>query len=357
MSDEQRVRNALSYEMTPWQPDATDLMRRGKRMAWLRRGLAAAGVTTLAGTVATVSAAVGGPAPVKNLLAGGSKPPVPAVVPAVPHPSVDPTCLPAEPQLPKVTVSIDKTIDPNAVPTVKPSLPAKPTLPGNLPTIKLPGKPTLPTTGLRLPTGKPTIPASKVIPTGRPSLPATKPSLPGKPQLPTSEPQLPTSKPQLPTSKPSLSTGNPRLPGKPTLPSIPATKPSLPNVPRATLPAQPSLPVKPTLPAKPVPTLPDCVHGVPTTHLSAPQPKPVRGVPGKPSLPTAKATVPSVPKPSVPTVTVSGRVTVTIAPGKMLYPTSKPSLPAKPTLPTAKPTLPTPSLPTSFPTGHPSSNR
>ena len=58
MSDE-RIRNALDYDLEPWQPDPADLMRRGKRLAWLRRGLAAAGVTALAGTVATVSAAVG----------------------------------------------------------------------------------------------------------------------------------------------------------------------------------------------------------------------------------------------------------------------------------------------------------
>ena len=62
MSDEQRVRSALEYDLEPWQPNPADLMRRGKRLTWLRRGLAAAGVTALAGTVATVSAAVGGPA-------------------------------------------------------------------------------------------------------------------------------------------------------------------------------------------------------------------------------------------------------------------------------------------------------
>src|SRR4051794_16144981 len=154
MSDEQRVRDALAYELEPWQPNAADLMRRGKRLAWVRRGLAAAGVTALAGTVATVSAAVGGPAPVKNMLAGGGKPPVPVVVPTpMPQtPSVDPTCLPtvpARPQLPKVTVSVSKTIDPNAVPTGKPTLPAKPSLPP------------------------------------KPSLPTTRPSLPGKLALPT----------------------------------------------------------------------------------------------------------------------------------------------------------------------------
>ena len=122
MSDE-RIRNALDYDLEPWQPDPADLMRRGKRLAWLRRGLAAAGVTALAGTVATVSAAVGGPSDVKNLLAGGDKPPVPVVVPsATPQPpSVDPTCLPAKLTLPKATVSVDKTIDPNNPPSVKPS--------------------------------------------------------------------------------------------------------------------------------------------------------------------------------------------------------------------------------------------
>ena len=32
MSDEKRVRDALTYEIDPWQPDAADLMRRGKRL-------------------------------------------------------------------------------------------------------------------------------------------------------------------------------------------------------------------------------------------------------------------------------------------------------------------------------------
>jgi len=182
--------------------------------------------------------------------AGGSKPAVPAVVPTpMPQtpqaPSVDPTCLPtvpARPQLPKVTVSVTKTIDPNAVPTGKPTLPAKP------------------------------------------SLPSTRPSLPGK--------QVPT------------------------------------------------------------PTLPDCVHGVPTAQPSVPEPT----MPGTPSLPT---TEPSLPTPAVPTVTVSGGVKITIDPGKQL-PTGRPSIPGTPPYPTAKPTFPTtkPSLPTpSFPTGHPSSHR
>src|SRR5688572_15997868 len=93
MSDEQRVRSALEYDLEPWQPDPADLMRRGRKLAWLRRGLAAAGVTALAGTVATVSAAVGGPSAVGNLLAGGDKP-------SVPTPSVDPTCLPKAPKAP-----------------------------------------------------------------------------------------------------------------------------------------------------------------------------------------------------------------------------------------------------------------
>jgi hypothetical protein len=237
MSDEQRVRDALAYELEPWQPNAADLMRRGKRLAWVRRGLAAAGVTALAGTVATVSAAVGGPAPVKNMLAGGGKPPVPAVVPTpMPQtpqaPSVDPTCLPtvpARPQLPKVTVSVNKTIDPNAVPTGKPTLPAKPSLPTTRPS--LPGK--------QVPT--PALPdCVHGVPTAQPSVP--EPTMPGTPALPTTEPSLPT--PAVPTVTVSggvkitidpgkqLPTGRPSIPGTPyptAHPTFPTTKPSLPT--------------------------------------------------------------------------------------------------------------------------------
>lgn len=327
MSDEQRVRSALEYDLEPWQPNASELMRRGKRLAWLRRGLAAAGVTALAGTVATVSAAVGGPTAAKNLLAGDGKPSVPAVVPAeTPTPSVDPTCLPGKPTLPKATISVHKTIDPNQPPSVKPSLPGKPTVPSVKPS--LPGTPSIPA-------GKPT------LPNGTPSLPHGTPSLPPKP---TDKPSFPTGQPSIPTNAPTLP-GTPSIPSdKPSLPSVkptlPTTKPTLPSV------AVPSeLPsAKPSVPAA-TPTLPDCVHGVPSEKPSAPAPKPT--LPGKPSLPTP-STKPSAPKPAVPTVTVSGGVKVTVDPGK------QPSIPTtKPSFPTTKPSIPTDTP--SFPTGHPSS--
>src|SRR3954452_8726965 len=112
MTDEQRVRSALDYDIEPWQPDAGELMRRGRRLAWVRRGLGVAGVTALAGTVASVSMAVGGPAAVGNLLAGkgDSKPhALPSLPPANPTglPTDLPSCLPS-------------------VPTGKPSLPTVP---------------------------------------------------------------------------------------------------------------------------------------------------------------------------------------------------------------------------------------
>lgn len=322
MSDEQRVRSALEYDLDPYTPNAGDLMRRGKRLAWVRRGLAAAGVTALAGTVATVSAAVGGPAQVKNLFAGAPKAPPVAVPLDTPKPSVDPTCLPGKPNVPAKpklpVVKVNKTIDPNqqpSVPTTKPNLPSKPSLPTTKPT--LPGKPSIPTTKPSLPGGTPSFPTTKPSLPGKPTLPTTKPSLPGKPTLPTTKPTLP-GKPTLPTSKPSL-------PGKPTLPPVPTTKPTLPGK----------------------PSLPDCVHGVPTTAPSLPS------KPGKPSLPAPK---PNAPKPAVPTVKVSGGVKVTVEPGK--YPNGKPSIPTtKPTFPTPKPSVPKPSFPTTFPTGHPSSGR
>ena len=33
MTDEQRVRSALEYDLEPWQPDPASLMRRGRRLA------------------------------------------------------------------------------------------------------------------------------------------------------------------------------------------------------------------------------------------------------------------------------------------------------------------------------------
>ena len=48
MTDDQRVRSALEYEIDQWVPDTGELMRRGRRLNWTRRGLAAGAVTVLA---------------------------------------------------------------------------------------------------------------------------------------------------------------------------------------------------------------------------------------------------------------------------------------------------------------------
>lgn len=176
MTDEQRVRSALEYDLEPWQPDPADLMRRGRRLAWLRRGLAAAGVTVLAGTVATVSAAVGGPSDVRNLLAGDGKPPAPIEVPTN-TPSVIPTCLPNVPAPGKPSLPVP----PAATPSL-PGKPGKPTLPP-VPTPSLPGKPTLPP-----------------VPTATPTW-----SKPPKPTWPTTTPSWPHTPPTMPTGYPSPS--------------------------------------------------------------------------------------------------------------------------------------------------------
>ncbi|ADB29464.1 hypothetical protein Kfla_0340 [Kribbella flavida DSM 17836] len=235
MSDEQRVRSALEYDLDPWQPDPADLMRRGRRFAWIRRGLAAVGVAGLAGTVATVSAAVGGPTEVRNLLAGGGKPSVPVALPTgtpTPIPSVDRTC---RPQVPTVTAEVSASVKvPAELPKGKPSLPtANPTA------APLPGKPTrlpVPTAKPSVPTAKPPVPpcVTEHVPTLPPAtVPTTKPSAPGKPSVP--KPTLP-GKPTLPP----LPTAKPTLPGKPTLPPLPTAKPTLPTA----LPSLPSLPTQ-----------------------------------------------------------------------------------------------------------------
>ena len=237
MSDEQRVRSALDYDLEPWQPDAGDLMRRGKRLAWLRRGLAAAGVTALAGTVATVSAAVGGPADVKNLLAGGGKPPVPVVIPRRPRScrrSTRPACRPSRAAEGDGLDRQDHRPEQRADDQADPAGQADAARPGADHPPSLPGKPSLPTTKPSLPSSrrKPTLPDRQADlcrrrsrrcrrPSRRcrakPTLPTAKPTLPGKPTLP----PVPTTKPTLP-SKPPVPTAKPSLPT--TVPSVPASR-------------------------------------------------------------------------------------------------------------------------------------
>jgi hypothetical protein len=42
MTDEDRLRRALDYEIEPWTPDPAALISGGRRMAWARRGAGAA---------------------------------------------------------------------------------------------------------------------------------------------------------------------------------------------------------------------------------------------------------------------------------------------------------------------------
>ena len=230
MTDEQRVRSALEYELEPWQPDPADLMRRGRRLAWLRRGLAAAGVTALAGTVATVSAAVGGPArDVRSLLAGGGKPSVPVAVPSVPTPSVDPTCLPSVVRTRcevegKLSGQAEHPVDPAVGPDGKADAAGQAhAAEGADDQAVAAGQADLPS----IPTSKPTLPGKPTLPT----VPTTKPTLPGKPTLP----PVPTTKPTLPAQADACRRSRPpkpSLPGKPAVPPVPTAMPSVPAKPR-----------------------------------------------------------------------------------------------------------------------------
>lgn len=125
-SDEQRVRDAMDYEIEPWVPDTRELMRRGRRHAWFRRGLATAAIGTLAGAAASVALAVGGTVP-QSPPVGGNPTPSPAGTPEVPLQTPQPTTPPG----PNVT--------PTPVPTTSPRenalTPVPTTPPGmNLPT-------------------------------------------------------------------------------------------------------------------------------------------------------------------------------------------------------------------------------
>lgn len=68
MTDEDRVRRALAYEIEPWTPDPGTLMRDGRRRAWARRGAAAGAALAVAVTMTGVAVAVG--------RTGGGEPPV-----------------------------------------------------------------------------------------------------------------------------------------------------------------------------------------------------------------------------------------------------------------------------------------
>jgi hypothetical protein len=92
MTDEDRLRQALDYEIEPWTPDPAALIRGGRRMAWTRRGAAAAAALAVAGTVTGVAVAVNG--------VTASQPPVsdrpsPSITKPTtpPSPTPSPTCI------------------------------------------------------------------------------------------------------------------------------------------------------------------------------------------------------------------------------------------------------------------------
>jgi hypothetical protein len=60
MTDEDRLRRALDYEIEPWTPDPAVLIRAGRRLAWARRGAAAGAALAVAVTVTGVAVAVNG---------------------------------------------------------------------------------------------------------------------------------------------------------------------------------------------------------------------------------------------------------------------------------------------------------
>ena len=59
MTDEDRVRRALDYEIEPWTPDPDVLMRGGRRKALVRRSAAAGAALAVAVTMTGVALAVG----------------------------------------------------------------------------------------------------------------------------------------------------------------------------------------------------------------------------------------------------------------------------------------------------------
>ena len=72
MTDEDRVRRALAYEIEPWTPDPDTLMRGGRRKALVRRsaaaGAALAVAATMTGVVFAVDRTGGGEPPVSGVL-------------------------------------------------------------------------------------------------------------------------------------------------------------------------------------------------------------------------------------------------------------------------------------------------
>ncbi len=113
MTDEDRLRRALDYEIEPWTPDPAALISGGRRMAWARRGAVAAAALAVAGTMTGVAIAVNG--------VSASQPPViDQPSPSITKPTVPPAPLPPsscayylEPRVPRV------------VPTVPPSRPVR----------------------------------------------------------------------------------------------------------------------------------------------------------------------------------------------------------------------------------------
>jgi hypothetical protein len=108
MTDEDQLRRALDYEIEPWTPDPAALIRGGRRMAWTRRGAAAAAALAVAGTMTGVAVAVNG--------VTASQPPVidrppPSIVKPTVPPS--PACIYYLPPRP--------TARPTAVPTAPPT--------------------------------------------------------------------------------------------------------------------------------------------------------------------------------------------------------------------------------------------
>jgi hypothetical protein len=172
MTDEQRVRNALDYEIEPWTPDPADLIRRGRRGAWVRRGAMAGAVVTVAGSVAGVSMAIGGPQLQQSPVGGGGDS-TPSVL--TPTPIPEPT-------------------QPAPTPTRPTRLPATPSLP--------------PTVTERVPERTPTVNPPTPVPTPTVREPSRRPATPSLPPQPTRSPRLiePTPNPTEPPATPGVPT-------------------------------------------------------------------------------------------------------------------------------------------------------
>jgi hypothetical protein len=126
MTEDERLRRALDYEIEPWMPDPDELIRGGRRIAWIRRAAAATAAVAVAGTVTGVALAVNG-VNLSQPPVSDTPRPVPSTVRPTPLDNCVPTVLATKPTHP-LTVPrrvVTATPPPPRTKMIVPSKPAK----------------------------------------------------------------------------------------------------------------------------------------------------------------------------------------------------------------------------------------